>query len=57
MEKYTQGYNAHDKKMAGYATEIEGKLDLVKNEIKTRVSVRDLKLNFKTLNDMLYVKF
>jgi len=36
---------------------MEGRLDNVLEQCEQKVSINDMKLNFKTLNDMLFVKF
>ena len=43
--------------MSGLRTELQGRLDTIIVQVKNRVSVKDMKLNFKALNDLLLVKF
>jgi hypothetical protein len=36
---------------------LSGRLDSVLEDLRLRVSITDMKLNFKKLNDMLFIKF
>ena len=57
LETYTAAFKAHDKDMQGLRTELSGRLGTVIDACALRVSITDMTLNFKTLNDMLFVKF
>ena len=57
LKKYTDSYTEHDKNLAGIKTEISGKISYCMEELKNRASVRDIKINFNILNDLLGVKF
>jgi len=57
MQKYTESFKEHDRVMSGLRTELQGRLDTIIVQVKNRVSVKDMKLNFKALNDLLLVKF
>lgn len=57
LDKYTDQYKSHDKKMAGMRVEMTGKMENILEQIQLRVSIRDMKSNFKALNDLLFVKF
>ena len=57
MEKYTETFNKHDAEFKSIQTVMEGRLDNVLEQCEQKVSINDMKLNFKTLNDMLFVKF
>ena len=56
LETYTAAFKAHDKDMQGLRTELSGRLGTVIDACALRVSITDMTLNFKTLNDMLFVK-
>ena len=57
LEKYTDSFREHDKNMNGLRTELNGRFDNIRDQLSGRVSVRDMELNFKVLNDLLFVKF
>lgn len=43
--------------MVGLRLELTGRLDTALDSLNRFVTLRDVKINFKTLNDMLFVKF
>lgn len=57
LKKYTDSYTETDKNLAGIKTEISGKISYCIDELQNRASVRDIKINFNILNDLLGVKF
>jgi hypothetical protein len=57
LEKYTNGFKEHDMKMTELSTLLNGRVDNITELMSKRISVEDMKLNFKTLNTMLLVKF
>ena len=57
LEKYSHTYNLHDAEFKSIKTVLEGRLDNVLEQVESKVSHNDMQLNFKTLNDMLFVKF
>jgi len=57
LATYTETFKEHDKDMKGLQTELCGRLESVNDNLRLRVSINDMKLNFKSLNDMLFVKF
>ena len=43
--------------MVGLRLELTGRLDTALDSLNRFVTLRDIRINFKTLNDMLFVKF
>jgi hypothetical protein len=57
LKTYTDSFKEHDKRMVGLRMELTGRLDTALDSLNRFVTLRDIRINFKTLNDMLYVKF
>jgi len=57
LETYTEGYKKHDLKMVEIVELVKGRIQNMNESMSKRVSIEDMKLNFKTLNEMLLVKF
>jgi hypothetical protein len=43
--------------MLGLKEELTGRMNTTLEQLRRRVTIKDMKLNFKALNDLLLVKF
>jgi chromosome segregation ATPase len=57
LTKYTDTFAKHDKEMLSIKEELNGRLNTTLEQLRRRVTIKDMKLNFKSLNDLLLVKF
>ena len=57
MLQYSDINQKHKADMIKMKEDIVRKMDVAMDEMKTKVSIQDLRINFKALNDLLFVKF
>ena len=57
LEKYTTSFKSSDRDFKTIQKKLEGQMEIVLHEAQKCVTEDDMKINFKTLNDMMFVKF
>eukprot|EP00352_Strombidinopsis_acuminata_P000101 CAMPEP_0176338600 /NCGR_PEP_ID=MMETSP0126-20121128/81_1 /TAXON_ID=141414 ORGANISM="Strombidinopsis acuminatum, Strain SPMC142" /NCGR_SAMPLE_ID=MMETSP0126 /ASSEMBLY_ACC=CAM_ASM_000229 /LENGTH=123 /DNA_ID=CAMNT_0017681661 /DNA_START=521 /DNA_END=892 /DNA_ORIENTATION=- len=57
LEKYTTSYRDNDKLVNSFRAETRGKIERMDDILDRKVTVEDMKKNFRALNDMLFIKF
>lgn len=57
LDKYTDHYKKNEKQVASLKAETNGRMDTLFFQLSRKISIDDMRKNFKALNDMLYIKF
>jgi hypothetical protein len=54
---YADSFKAHEKLMTKIEGDVSLKVKTAMHEMNKKISINDIKLNFRALNDLMFVKF
>jgi predicted metal-dependent peptidase len=57
VQKYTAAFKSHEATMVQADTDVKSMMDRAMEEMKKKISIKDMALNFKALNDLMFTKF